>query len=147
MFKHILIPTDGSAVAAKAVKAGVAFAAEIGARVTGYCALEPLYPHIYGEGYLVDGKLLAEFARRARTVGERYVAGVGKAAKAAGVPFGTLVTQADAPYAGIIAAAKKQKCDAIFMGTNGRRGLARLVLGSVASRVIAASPVPVLVYR
>ncbi len=147
MFKHILIPTDGSPVAAKAVKAGIAFAKEAGARVTGYYALEPLYPHVYGEGYLVDGKLLAEFDKRARQVGERYVAGIGKAAKAAGVPFRPLVARADAPYAGIVAAAKKQKCDAIFMASHGRRGLAGIVVGSVTTKVLAHSTIPVLVYR
>jgi nucleotide-binding universal stress UspA family protein len=147
VFKHILIPTDGSPVAAKAAKAGLAFAHEIGARVTGYCAVEPLSSHLYGEGYIVDGKLLDEFERRAREIGERYVAGIGKAAEAAGVPFEPLVTTADAPYSGIIAAAKEHRCDAIFMASHGRRGLAGLVIGSVTHKVLTHSTIPVLVYR
>ena len=108
MFRHILIPTDGSPVAAKAVKAGIAFARDIGAKVTGYCALEPLYPEIYSESYVVDSKTLAYFDKKARAVAERYVAGIGKAAKASGVPFQGHVSKADSPYSGIIAAAKKK---------------------------------------
>ena len=64
MFKHILIPTDGSAVAAKAVKAGIALAKEHGARVTGFHAAEPVPQRLYGEGYVVDKEMAKEFERR-----------------------------------------------------------------------------------
>lgn len=147
MFKHILIPTDGSSVSAKAVKAGIAFAKEIGARVTGYYALEALSPYIYSEGYVMNGKMIAEFEKRARRVGQRYVNGIGKAARAAGVPFKPVVTKADTPYGGIIAAARRDNCDVIFMASNGRRGLAGLVMGSVTHKVLTHSRIPVLVYR
>ena len=147
MFKHILIPTDGSPVSAKAVKAGVAFAKEIGARVTGYCALEPIYTQIYGEGYMMAGRSIAALEKQARRVGERYVAGIGKAAKAAGVPFQGHVAKADSPYAGIIAAARQKRCDLIFMASHGRRGIAGLVMGSVTHKVLTHSRTPVLVNR
>jgi nucleotide-binding universal stress UspA family protein len=147
MFKHILIPTDGSPVAAKAVKAGVTFAKEIGAKVTGYYALDALQPYLYSEGYILNGKLIARLDKRARNIGKRYVAGIGRAAKAAGVPFQAVVTKADTPYGGIIAAARKQYCDVIFMASNGRRGLAGLVMGSVTHKVLTHSRIPVLVYR
>src|SRR5262245_22388879 len=97
MFRHILIPTDGSPLSAKAVKAGVAFAKETGARITGYCALEPVDAQIYGEGYMITGKAISLLEKRARAVAERYVAGIGKAAKAAGVPFNGHVAKADSP--------------------------------------------------
>ena len=147
MFKHILIPTDGSPVSAKAVKAGVAFAKEIGARITGYCALEPIYSQIYGEGYMITGRSLALLEKRARRAAERYVAGIGKAAKAAGVPFQGHISKADSPYAGIIAAARQKHCDLIFMASHGRRGIAGLIMGSVTHKVLTHSRVPVLVYR
>ena len=147
MFRHILIPTDGSPVSAKAVRAGVAFAKEIGARVTGYCALEPTYTQIYGEGYMMTGTAISQLEKRARQVGERYVAGIGKAARAAGVPFQGHVAKADSPYAGIIAAARKKRCDLIFMASHGRRGLAGLIIGSVTHKVLTHSRIPVLVYR
>src|SRR5882672_10853756 len=131
MFMHILIPTDGSPVSAKAVKARVAFAKEIGARITGYCALEPVSAQIYGEGYMITGKAITQLEKRARQVGERYVAGIGKAAKGAGVRFQGHVSKADSPYAGIIAAATQRHCDLIFMASHGRRGITGLIMGSV----------------
>jgi nucleotide-binding universal stress UspA family protein len=148
MFKHILIPTDGSTVAAKGVKAGVRFAKEIGARITGYYAVDPgSHYALYGEGYMFDSKFAAELEKRAVEIGRRRVAAIGKAAKAAGVPFRPLVTKASSPYEGIIAAAKLRSCDAIFMASNGRRGFSRLIMGSVTHGVLTRSRIPVLVYR
>ncbi len=89
----------------------------------------------------------AELERRAVEIGKRGVATIGKAAKAAGVPFRPLVTKAPSPYEGIIAAAKLRSCDAIFMASNGRRGISRLIMGSVTNGVLTRSRIPVLVYR
>jgi len=147
MFKHILIPTDGSAVSAKAVKAGIAFAKQAGARVTGYRALEPLPAHLYGEGYVADDKMIAEFERRAQAAGKKDLAAIAREARKAGVPFETVAQISSRPYEGIVAAAKKRKCDLILMSSHGRRGFDRLMLGSVADKVIQLSEVPVLVYR
>lgn len=147
MFKHILIPTDGSRVAATAIKAGVAMAKEMGARVTGYCAQEPVPTHIYGEGYLADKKLAAEFERRALEHAQRCVEEVAAAAKARGVPFEPLVTRSSLPYRGIIEAAQRRKCDVIFMASHGYRGLTGLLLGSVTQEVLTHSKIPVLVFR
>jgi nucleotide-binding universal stress UspA family protein len=147
MFRHILIPTDGSPLSAKAVKAGVAFARDTGARITGYFALEPVYAQIYGEGYMITGRSIALLEKGARAAAERYVAGIGKTAKAAGVRFQGHVSKADSPYAGIIAAARKKHCDLIFMASHGRRGLAGFIMGSVTQKVLTHSDIPVLVYR
>jgi nucleotide-binding universal stress UspA family protein len=147
MFKHILIPTDGSEVAAKAIKAGVALAKEMGATVTGYYAIEPAPTHIYGEGYLADRKLVEELERRSREVAEKSVNEISAAAKAAGVKCETVVGKAVLPYRGIIDAAEKNKCDAIFMASNGHRGLTGLLLGSVTHKVLTHSKTPVLVFR
>jgi nucleotide-binding universal stress UspA family protein len=147
MFKHILIPTDGSAVSDKAVKAGIALAKNSGARVTGYLALEPIPAHLYGEGYIADEDLVAEFERRSRSAAKKHVAALAREADKAGVPFESVVQTARTPYEGIVDAAQKRKCDLILMASHGRRGLARLTLGSVADKVIQLSKVPVLVYR
>jgi nucleotide-binding universal stress UspA family protein len=147
MFKHILIPTDGSQLATKAIKAGVEMAKEMGARVTGYCAQEPVPVHLYGEGYVADKQMTAEFERRAREHAEDCVEQVAAAAKAAGVPFEPLVTKASLPYRGIIEAAQERKCDVIFMASHGYRGLAGLLLGSVTQEVLTHSEIPVLVFR
>lgn len=147
MFKHILIPTDGSPVSAKAVKAGIALAKETGARVTGYYAVEPVPVHLYGEGYIADERMVAEFERRNRAAAKKHVAGIAREAQKAGVPFEPMVQTARTPYEGIVEAAKKRKCDLILMSSHGRRGFMRLTLGSVADKVIQLSKIPVLVYR
>jgi nucleotide-binding universal stress UspA family protein len=147
MFKHILIPTDGSEIAEKAVNAGIALAAEIGARVTGYHAQEPVPVHIYGEGYVANKKMAAEFERRAGEFAARTLEKIEAAAKAAGVPFKALVTKSAVPYRGIIDAAEKQGCDVIAIGSHGHRGLSRLLLGSVTQEVLTHSKIPVLVFR
>jgi nucleotide-binding universal stress UspA family protein len=147
MFKHILIPTDGSRVAAKAIKAGVAMAKEMGAKVTGYCAQEPVPAHVYGEGYVGEKQLGVELERRAREHAQRCVDEVAAAAKARGVPFAPLVTKSSVPSRGIIEAAQRRKCDVIFMASHGYRGLAGLLLGSVTQEVLTHSKIPVLVFR
>ena len=78
MFKHILVPTDGSPTALKAAKAAVRFAAETGARITAYYAIESGTPQLYGEGYGIDALSLREFERAAREAGERHVGAVTK---------------------------------------------------------------------
>ena len=147
MFKHILIPTDGSAVSAKAVKAGIALAKEQGARVTGYHAVEPVPARLYGEGYIADRRVVADFERRGREAARKHVAAIERAARKAGVPFDPLVETARTPYHGIVEAAKKRDCDLIFMSSHGHTGLMRMALGSVADKVMTLSNVPVMVYR
>jgi len=147
VFKHVLIPTDGSAVARKAVRAGVALARDLGAKVTAYYAMDMIQPYAFGDGYILDTSTLLGIERGAKEVGQKYLAAVEQAAKAAGVPCETLMTKPETPAEGIIAAAKKRKCDVIFMASHGRGGLASLVLGSVTQKVLARSKIPVLVYR
>lgn len=147
MFKHVLIPTDGSPVAAKAVKAGLELAKEINAAVTVYYGLDPMPAPYYGDGYTVDARAIADIERSARAAGEAVLEKIAQQAKAAGVPFKTLMNKPATPYDGIIAAAKKCKCDVIFMSSHGRRGIASLVLGSVTNKVLSHSKIPVLVYR
>jgi nucleotide-binding universal stress UspA family protein len=147
MFKHILIPTDGSPVAEKAIQAGVNLAAEMGATVTGYYAVEPAPVHLYGEGYLAERNLVEELERRAAQNAQKSVDEISKAAKAVGVKCDTVIGKPLTPYKGIIDAAEKGRCDAIFMASNGHRGLAGLLLGSVTQKVLTHSKLPVLVFR
>jgi nucleotide-binding universal stress UspA family protein len=146
MFKHILISTDGSPVSNRAAKAGIALARALGAKVTAYCALEELQL-FYGEGYVPTQAEIDRFVQRAREVGQQRVDTIGKMAKAVGVHFASVVTKAYSPYEGIIAAAKKRKCDVIFMASHGRHGLSKLMMGSVTQKVLTHSRIPVVVYR
>lgn len=147
MYKHILIPTDGSEIAAKAIHAGVALAKEMGAKVTGFHAEEPRPTHLHKDGYQVEKDLIAELDRRAREHAERSVARIGDAAKTAGVAFEACVVKSDRPYRAIIDAAAERKCDVIFMASHGYRGLTGLLLGSVTNNVLTHSKIPVLVFR
>jgi len=147
VFKRILIPTDGSKIADKAVKAGIRFAREIGARVVGYCAIEPLQAYYYSEGAMIDGRLIAELDRQAKGSAEKTLAAMARLARASRVRFDSLCDRPGTAYDGIIRAARRKKCDAIFIASHGRSGLAKLVMGSVTQKVLVQSKVPVLVYR
>jgi nucleotide-binding universal stress UspA family protein len=146
MFEHILVPIDESATSRRAARKAIAFAAETGARVTGYHALPLQHSHqVYGEGYR-----FAHSGTRHKDLAaarERFLDSTADAARAAGVAFTALVERAESPPDGIVAVARKRKCDLIFMGSHGRRGLARLALGSVAASVLTRAEVPVLVCR
>ncbi len=146
MFKRVLIPTDGSKVARKAIKAGVRLARQLGAKVIGYYAIE-LQPYAYSDGYIIDLTTLKSFEDRARALGRKYLAEVQKAAKAARVPCDVVVARPVTAAQGIIDAARKKRCDVIFMASHGRGELASLVLGSVTQKVLARSRIPVLVFR
>jgi nucleotide-binding universal stress UspA family protein len=109
MFKHILIPTDGSSISAKAIQAGVALAKETGAKVTGPYAEDPRPAHLHKDGYAFEEALLAELDRRSREYAQRSVAEIEKAAKAAGVAFEPLVVRSAMPHQAIIDAAQDKK--------------------------------------
>jgi len=144
-FKHILVPLDNSAASRRTAREAIDFARETGARLTAYHALSLASGGVYGEGYRFAHS--GEAKEQIRLARERLLQATERAARAAGVPCDALVERAAAPGDAIVAAARKRKCDAIFIGTNGRRGLARLALGSVTSQVIKDAEVPVLVYR
>ena len=147
MFKNILIPTDGSKLSAKAVRSGVAFAKSIKAQITACYVVEPFQPYYFGDYIPPNMPTPREFERRAREIGEKYLARIETAARAAGLKYRGAVVAADTPYEGIIKAAKKQGCDLIFMASHGRRGLSGMLLGSETNKVLTHSKIPVLVYR
>jgi nucleotide-binding universal stress UspA family protein len=147
MFKHILIPTDGSAASARAAAAGVELARATGAKVTGFFAAPPATPVIFSEmmpvGYLPPERH-AELIDKATT---RYLCVIEHAAKTAGVDFEGERVTSDYPAEAIIEAAHKHKCDLIFMASHSRPGLSALILGSQTQRVLQHAKVPVLVFR
>ncbi|HTZ00068.1 MAG TPA: universal stress protein [Rhodocyclaceae bacterium] len=147
MFKHILIPTDGSQLSLDTVKRGISFAKETGAKVTFFFA-KPDYPvAFYGEGALIDPTTPEKFAEMADKQAEEILALCAKLATEAGVDFAKSSTVSDVPYEGIIDAAESAGCDLIFMASHGRRGISGLLLGSETQKVLTHSKIPVLVYR
>lgn len=145
MYKHILVPTDGSPLASKAVDAALAFAAEVGAKVTGYYGIEDMNMHHVGAHLTKD--LRDEFEKRARTAAEVHASGPVKAAKAAGVVYDWLISKVVQPHEGIIEAARNCGSDIIFMASHGHRGLTGMIVGSVTQKVLSHSSIPVLVFR
>ncbi len=147
MFKHVLIPTDGSELARSAIEAGVQLAKALGAKVTAYHAIE--IPDVRGVGdeSFVATTSIKEFEVRLRQQGERHVAEVQKAGEAAGVACDTYVTMPHTPAHGIVEAAQDKQCDVIFMASHGRGDLASLVLGSTTHKVLAYTKIPVVVFR
>ena len=147
MFHRILIPTDGSAVSAKAVKSSVALAARLGASVVGYHAIEPIERLYYAEGRSARAGAVKELQARLDEQGRGYLADLAKAAERAGVACQTVIGTPATPFQGIVETARRKKCDAIFMASHGRGPLGALLVGSVTQKVLAQSKLPVLVYR
>ena len=109
--------------------------------------METMQPYVYTDGYIISTAMLKDFEERARGLGRKYLAEVEKAAKAARVPCDTLITKPATAAQGIIDAARKKRCDVVFMASHGRGELATLFLGSVTQKVLARSRIPVLVFR
>lgn len=147
MFKHIALPTDGSKLAGKGVKAGVKLAKSLGARVTGVYVIPPYSPPMYAEGVSVRGTSPQQYKARTEREAKKALAVVEIEAQAAGVPFAARIVTASRPYDGILRGARAAKCDAIAMSTHGRGALGGLLLGSETQRVLAHSKLPVLVTR
>ena len=147
MYKRILIPTDGSKVARKGIKTGVALAKTVGARIVGYHAVEPIERIYYTEGSGVRATQVKAIEKRLRALGEEYLDVLRSAAAAAGVPCETLISNPADPYQGIIDAARREKCDVICMASHGRGQIASALLGNVTHKVLTLSKVPVLVCR
>jgi nucleotide-binding universal stress UspA family protein len=143
--KHILIATDGSDLAERAASRAIELAKLLGARVTAVTVTEPWNAVVIGEAAF--GFPPADYEKGVIELATSVLARVAEMAKAAGLQCATVHVKDHFPDEGIIAAAKDSGCDVIVMGSHGRRGVARFLLGSVASRVVALSPAPVLVVR
>jgi nucleotide-binding universal stress UspA family protein len=147
MYKNILVPTDGSALSRSAIAAAVKLAKSTGAKVTAFYAAPPATPLVYENllpvGYVTPGEHAAVIKKAAA----RYLGVAEKAAKAAGVKCKLVHVTSDFPAEAILATAKKEKCDLIFISSHSRRGIARMLLGSETQKVIASAKIPVIVHR
>ena len=147
MYKHILIPTDGSALSRAAALAGVKLAKALGARVTAFFAAPAPTPLIY-EGFLPVGYTTQERHKALiEKTAAKYLGVIERACEKAGVPCRSVHVTNEYPAEAIIEAARKYKCDLIHMGSHGRRGITGALLGSQTQKVLTQSKIPVLVYR
>jgi nucleotide-binding universal stress UspA family protein len=145
MFKHILIPTDGSDLSRKAVIYGVQLAKAVGARVTAITISEPY--HVASMDAVLVAETPEEHEAQTARVAERALEQARMAAEAANVSLETLREIHDQPYRAIIDCARANGCDLVVMASHGRRGVAALLVGSETAKVLTHSTIPVLVYR
>jgi nucleotide-binding universal stress UspA family protein len=145
LFKHILLPTDGSKLSETAVFNGIELARQHGAQVMGLYVM----PQFHVLTYRVEDVegTRDEFAKDAETHAQRYLDFIRRTADEARVPCATLAELGDHPHDTICRAARRLGCDLIVMASHGRRGLAGLLIGSETQRVLTHSEVPVLVWR
>jgi len=148
MFKHILLPTDGSKLSNRAVKYGIEFAKSINAKVTTIHVV-PEFRMGADEGFVspMGAQMKRRFEEESREQAKKLLAKVETAAGTAGVKCETVAVVSDLPFQQIIETAKKKKCDLIMMASHGRKGLSSLLLGSETAKVLTHSKIPVLVVR
>ena len=145
MYKNILIPTDGSDLAEKAVTSGIAFAKEINAKITVLTVAAPFRIFAFNTHVVEDTP--EEYRKRMREHTTKTLEKVAGAAKTAGVACETVQAEHDHPYQAIIDTARSRGCDLIMMASHGRRGIAAVVIGSETVKVLTHSKIPVLVHR
>lgn len=145
MFQRILVPTDGSELATAAADAAILFARACGGEIV---ALSVAYPEpvlLSAEGAIAAGTDMGINDQLGQA--QQYAGQVADAARRAGVACTALTAYGYSPADEIVEVARRHHCDLIFIASHGRRGLSRLIAGSVTQRVLADSPLPVMVYR
>ena len=147
MYKHILIPTDGSEVAEKAVAQGIEYARETKARVTLFTAVPEYQPPSEAQVFARRVMSVAEHARQSEEIAQKNLEHGTSLAREARLEFDTDFEQSNQPWQAIVNAAKRHGCDAIFMASHGRKGLSRLVHGSQTVDVLTHSDIPTFVVR
>lgn len=146
MFKHILMPTDGTEHSERAVARGIELAKLCGARITGIHVMQD-YRMMLGPEGLAPTEIDENVEERDRERAESFLAFVQKTAEAAGVPCDTVIVKGMHPYDAIVDAANERGCDLIVMTSRYRKGLVSMLLGSEASRVLHRASIPVLTFR
>ena len=149
MYKHIMLPVDGSEMSRKAEDECIAFAKATGAKVTALHVVSHFYLHIqpWGAPRSVHRKIEKEHEEEATEIARKMIAKLEARAKTEGVKLEGVVVVADHPYEEIIGNAEKRKCDLIMMASHGHTGLNAVLLGSETAKVLTHAKIPVLVVR
>ena len=140
MYKHILLPTDGSELSQKAIRHGIELAKAVGAKVTGLSVVVPSHAPAGAGVAMLGNRVLQDAA-------EQFLAAITREARDHGVEAECFYVSGSSPYEEIIAAAASRGCDLICMATHARSGLAGLLLGSETTAVLTNCPIPVIVLR
>ncbi|RKE37641.1 nucleotide-binding universal stress UspA family protein [Paraburkholderia sp. BL23I1N1] len=145
MFKHLLVPTDGSARSAAAIQMTVKLAVENGAKVTGLHVIPEFHMLAYGTEMIADNE--ERIIQSARQRADDYLEVIKKAAAQAGVECNTVAVSRAHAYEAIIGVAAEQHCDLIVMASHGRSGMRAFLLGSETQKVLTHCQIPILVVR
>ena len=145
MYKHMLIPTDGSSLSELAIGQGITLAKSVGAKVTAITVFTPF--HTIAIEPMMITATAEQYQKECDALGEKYLRVVKDDAEAAEVPCEAIRVVHDHPHQAIIETADTRGCDLIFMASHGRRGMAALVLGSETTKVLTHTRIPVLVCR
>jgi nucleotide-binding universal stress UspA family protein len=147
MFKHLLLPTDGSDLSNDALKKGIAFAREAGAKLT-FIHVMPEYVAAAFAEFPSGGQVaFADFMKATEDTAKSILGSAEAGARAASVTCDSVAIRHQQPWKAIIEVAGERQCDLIFMASHGRRGLSAVVLGSETHKVLTHSKIPVLVFR
>lgn len=145
MFKHILLPTDGSELSMRAVHTGTGLAKAVGARVLALHTGPPFYPmQMFADEIPERQRKYEEYVREDA---ERIFRPIEKEALEAGVDCEVLQRAHDSPWEGILSVGSERGCDLIVMASHGRHGVSALLLGSETTKVLTHAQIPVLVSR
>lgn len=145
MYRHILLTVDGSDCSLKAAAHGLDLAKQLGAKATAI-TVTPTWKSI-GLSELALGHTEEQYEERARARGDKYLQQVVELASAKGINCETMQVMHARPFEAVVEAAETRGCDLIIVGSHGRRGVERLLLGSETAKILTHSNVPVLVHR
>lgn len=145
MYTNILIPTDGSELAGKAIPDGIALAKRIGTKLTVMTVLRPFHTLTTDTQMIEDTP--AQYKVRMKEHADKTLGAAADAARAGGVACETVSVEHEHPYQAIIDTAKSKGCDLVVMASHGRHGISAVVLGSETVKVLTHSKIPVLVHR
>jgi nucleotide-binding universal stress UspA family protein len=145
MYKHILIPTDGSELSRKAIDHGIALAKSVNGKVTAVTVTVPFHVFSIEPGMVANTP--ERYEKNASDMAAKDLGVAKEAAKANGISCDTMRVEHESPYRAIIDTAAQKTCDLIVMASHGRRGISAIVLGSETVKVLTHSAVPVIVVR
>jgi len=144
MFKRILVPVDGSSAALRAVDKAIVLARAFDGRITVVNVID-VYPFVgIGADYAFGQN---EYMAAATASANQALARAEAAVAVAGLPCARRIVEGHVVHEGILDAADGTGADLIVMGSHGRHGLEKLLLGSTTQRVLSHTSVPVLVVR
>ncbi len=147
MYKHILVPTDGSPLSRAAALSAVKLAHAVGARITGLFAAPAATPLAYRGLLPVGLRTPQKSAALIEKAADKYLEVIKRAAEAAGVRCQSVHVTSDFPADTILEVAGKRKCDLIYMASHGRSGIAGVLIGSETQKVLSRAEISVLVHR